>query len=179
MLLLLRSYVCLTVGRQPTLERAYQRDIIKDGDLKVLLEHLDLAILSIGLLSYLNQYIPFLKFSFSWVSVICNQKNPDRCMDLFFISNANPGIICYFVQNKSIHPFHSPSTLSFILGKFFPSVQLCGLNRICHCISSTFSATFNWLRYGFGWLRLWFKPALSSFNFFPEKCWEMICEPLK
>lgn len=57
--------MCLTVGRQPTLERAYQRDIIKDGDLKVLLEHLDLAILSIGLLSYLNQYIPFLKFSFS------------------------------------------------------------------------------------------------------------------
>ena len=45
--------------RQPTLERAYQRDGIKDEDLKILLEHLHLAILSIGLLSYLNQYISF------------------------------------------------------------------------------------------------------------------------
>lgn len=44
----------------------------------------------------------FLKLS--WVSVICNQKNPDGCMAFFFISNANQGIICCFVCPKEEHP---------------------------------------------------------------------------
>lgn len=145
MLLLLRSYVCLSgCWRQPTLERAYQRDESKMRTWKILLEHLDLAILSVDF--WVTWTSTFL-FKLSWVSVICNQKNPDGCMAFFLYQMPIKGSsVALSAQKKSIPPFLSPSTLPLYSGKNFPSVQLCGSNRRCHCISLTFSANFSWLR---------------------------------
>lgn len=122
------------------MERAYQRDGIKDEDLKILLEHLDLAILSVGLLSYLNQYISlnlveFLSFAIKRILM-------DVWPSFLYQMPIKGSSVALSAQKKSILP-SSPLTLPLFWENFFFCLAL-GSNRRCHCISLTFSANFSY-----------------------------------
>lgn len=149
MLLLLRFYVCLAVG-----DSLPWRELIREMESKTGTEDIMGTRGSSCPIHWTFELLepahPFFKAQFQlFLSFAIKRILMDVWPYFLYQMPIQGSSVVLSAQKKSILPFLSPSTLPFILGNFFSSVQLCGLNRSCHCISLTFSAHFNWLRYGF------------------------------
>lgn len=126
--------VCLPL-ETAYLERAYQRDGIKDEDLKILLEHLDLAILSVGLFELLEPVHFFLKLRLSF----CHLQSKRILMDVwpsFYIKcQSRDHLLLCLPKRRASLPSSPLNPPPLFWEKIFSSVQLCGSNRRCHCVS--------------------------------------------